>query len=147
MKLLLIFFYIVVPFSIFNSCIDPKCRGVREVDVSTELLYAAKQLNINYCSLLRKSLNHDFESLKKISLLNFENDATFLHGSVLIDIIGILGEDKYVDILKGITSQEKKRIETYLMAGLHFPEQRKKYNDTWEVKEAFPILYAFLNTN
>jgi len=147
MKLLFILFYVIVPFSIFNSCIDPKCRGVGDVYVSSDLLYVTKRENINYCHLVRKSLKFDYESVKNISLLQFYDGAGYEHGSVLLDIIDVIGEEQYIELLNGITDEEKKKIDLNLHLGLHFVEQRRKYNNTWEVKEAFPELYAFLNSN
>lgn len=100
----------------FMSCGDYSCKN--EV-ISEFLLEFAIDNEYNYCQLYSESSKGDLESIKEISLLSFYDGLVYEHGLVLISLINKLGEDKYLESLTDTDIDERKKICSYLRAGLN----------------------------
>jgi len=100
----------------FISCGDYSCKN--EV-ISESLLEFAINNEYNYCQLYSESLKGDLQSIKEISLLSFYDGLVYEHGWVLIHLINALGEEKYLKSLTDTDLNERKKICSYLRAGLY----------------------------
>ncbi|MDN3673042.1 hypothetical protein QWY99_08280 [Flavobacterium branchiarum] len=137
-------FYIIMRMCILllliNSCSN-KCI-VKNIEVSVLLSTVANEKSINYCELLRKALTGDENSIKKISLLEFDNAVGYDHGAVIVDLVTTLGETEYIKAISKINSEQKKIIHSYIDVGLEYGNNSLVKGKNF--KSAFPNLYFFL---
>lgn len=127
---------------IFLFSCNPQCK-VENIEVSELLMVSSTDKKYNYCELLEKSIKKDEPSIKEISLLNFDNAVCYDHGSILVDLINNIGEEKYIKALKELNIKEKNKVKSYLKVGLLYYEN-KKYKDK-SFKEVFPKVYTFVS--
>jgi len=122
----------------------PKC--VNGIYVSTAvIIHSREQLKINYCKVLKKATTNDANSIKRLVLLDFTSGvvSSYDHGGVIVDLIELIGEDKFIQSLGIINKEQKNRISSYLMAGLEYGGNPNFQAKT--LKEVFPKIYDFLN--
>ncbi len=125
------------------SCSNDKCTNVAGIEVSELLLMSSTKQDYNYCELLRNAVKADENSIKKLSLLQFYDAVGYDHGSVIVDLILLIGEAKYISAISGISSKVKSMIREYIEVGLEYGENPALKNK--KLLTAFPKLYAFLN--
>jgi len=125
---------------IFLFSCNPKCK-IGSIEVSELLMVSSTDKKYNYCELLEKSIKNDETSIKKLSLLNFDNAVCYDHGSILVDLINNIGEEKYIKALKPLNNKEKNKVKSYLEVGLLY-YKNEKYKDK-SIKEVFPKIFAF----
>lgn len=123
-----------------SSC-NSKC-SVGNIEVPENIVISSEEKGVNYCELLEKSLQKEKSSTIKLSLLDFDNSLGYEHGSILVDLIRIIGEDEYIILLGKRTSIEKKKVEAYIEVGLmyHYDDEVKEKS----IDKFFPKLNAFL---
>lgn len=141
-KALLIKTLLLVMFLVyFTDC--NRNKSVNGVVVSELLINVSKEQHVNYCELLKKAMNGDVEHIKQLSLLEFYEGVGYDHGSVVVDLIGIVGEDKFIQSLATINREQKHLITSYIEAGLEYGNNPNVQGKT--LKEAFPKIHTFLN--
>lgn len=121
------------------------CSGHKEIngiEVSEILLTISKEQNIDYCKLLNKALKGDESSIRQFVLLKFYDSAGYDHGAVLVELIEVIGEDKFIHSLTTINNDQKKWIKDYIKVGLEYGNNNHLKTQT--IKEAFPKIYIFL---
>lgn len=113
--------------------------------VVSELLIVVsdEKYNIDYCKLLKKATTNDVNSIKQLALLDFYDGASYDHGIVVVDLIELIGEDKFIHSLKTINIEQKKWIKGYIEVGLEYRDNQNLQAQT--LKEVFPKIYDFLN--
>lgn len=125
------------------SCGNNRCKSVADIEVSELLRISSNKQDYNYCELLSKAVKEDENSIKKLSLLQFYDAVGYDHGSVIVDLILLIGETKYIEAIDDITPKEKSTIKAYIDVGLEYGNNPAVKDKT--LKTAFPELSAFLN--
>ena len=125
------------------SCENNRCTSIADIEVSELLLISSNKQDYNYCELLKKAVVEDKNSIKELSLLEFYDAVGYDHGSVIVDLILLIGETKYIDAIKDITPKEKSTIKAYIDVGLEYGNNSALKDKN--LKTAFPELYVFLN--
>jgi hypothetical protein len=98
-------------FVILSVCFV-NCSRQKEVNgivVSELLLIVSKEQNINYCKLLNEAIKGNVSSINKLALLEFYDGVAYDHSAVIVDLINLIGEDKFIQSIK-TTSKEQKQI-------------------------------------
>ena len=140
--------------SVCSSLLFCSCSGNRTIDgifVDYGLIYSAEEkYNVDYCDLVKKSINKDTVSVKELVLLNFDAGYSYEHGNILLQIIDKIGEDFFIESLKDISSEQKTNVLAQIKAGV---DLRNSINNDFgkrvdeEVKANYPKVYAFLTTD
>ena len=115
---------------------------VNGIEVSELLIISANNQHVNYRKLLRESTEGNAKSTKELALLKFYDASGYDHGAVIVDLIDLIGEDKFIQSLSMINKKQKKDIEGYIEVGLEYGNNPKFQNKS--IKEAFPKIYFFL---
>lgn len=126
------------------SCGTNKCTSIDDIEVSELLLISSNKQDYNYCALLEKAVKEDSRSIKELSLLQFYDAVGYDHGSVIVDLILLIGEMKYIDAIRDITPNDKLVIKAYIDVGLEYgnnPALKDK-----NLKTVFPELSVFLKS-
>lgn len=135
-----IFLLSIVLFMCFACC---GRKVINDIEVSELLLIASKEQNIDYCKLLNESIKGNDSSIRQLALLKIYDGAGYDHGAVVVDLIGLIGEDKFIYSLTTINNEQKKWIKEYIEVGLEYGNNVNLQTQTF--KEAFPKIYKFLN--
>lgn len=124
----------------FSSCTS-KCR-IENIDVPETIIINSEEKGIDYCELLEKSVKKDKKSIVKLSLLDFDSSVGYEHGSILVDLIRIIGEEVYIASITEVSVVEKKKIEAFIEIGLmyHSDDSLKEKS----IENFFPKLSFFL---
>lgn len=123
-----------------NSCSN-KCM-VNDIEVSELLSTVAKEKSIDYCRLLKIALEGDEDSIKRLSLLQFNDAVGYDHGAVIVNLVLHIGEEKYLKSILTINREEKYLIESYLDIGLVYGNNLTTKNK--DLKKVFPDICKFL---
>jgi hypothetical protein len=116
-------------------------NGVRVSAVLLDLV----EYKLNYCKLLRKATGNDAESIRAFTLLELGGGETsYEHGRVIVELIGIIGEDRFLQSLATINNMEKNKVSSYLRVGLEYGKTELQGKP---LKEVFPKIYKFLDCN
>ncbi len=108
-----------------------------------ELLFAvSKDRGIDYCSLLEEAVNGNELAIREISLLKFDDATGYAQGTVIVEMILKLGEEKYLKSISSISVKEKKLIKAYIDIGFEYNESKDLKNK--ELAELFPKVNSFL---
>ncbi len=134
-----ILLYIIL-FLCFTCCRNKVIDGI---EVSESLLIVSAEQNIDYCKLLSEAVKGDNASIKQLALLEIYESAGYDHGVVIVDLIELIGEDKFIHSLKTINIEQKKWIKGYIEVGLEYRDNQNLQAQT--LKEVFPKIYDFLN--
>lgn len=118
-------------------------KVVEGIEVSELLLTVSKEQHINYCNLLSEALEGNINSIRELTLLEFYDATAYDHSSVIVDLIEVIGEDKFIQSLNSISTKQKQIAKGYIEAGLEFSNNPKLQSKTF--KNAFPKTYVFLN--
>ena len=129
----------IIVFVCFACCGSKVINGI---EVSELLLIASKEQNIDYCKLLNEAIEGNNSSIRKLALLKFYDGAGYDHGAVVVDLIELIGEDKFIYSLTTINDEQKKWIKGYIEVGLEYGNNPNLQSQTF--KEAFPKIYDFL---
>jgi hypothetical protein len=123
----------------FFNCSRQKV--INGIVVSELLLIVSKERHINYCQLLNEATKGNVTSIKQLALLEIYDGVGYDHGGVIVDLIELIGEDKFIQSLAAITNEQKRNVKSYIEAGLEYGNnlQSKTF------KKAFPKTYDFLN--
>lgn len=140
-KIILKLLLYIISFMCF-ACSDGR-KVINGIEVSELLLSASEEQNIDYCKLLNESTEGNDGSIRKLVLLKFYDAAGYDHGAVLVDLIELIGEDKFIYSLTTTNCEEKKRIIGYIEVGLEYGNNANLQKQTF--REAFPKIYKFLN--
>lgn len=119
-----------------NSCV------IENIEVNELLLTVANENSINYCDLLNESLLGDNKSITELSLLKFEDAVGYEHGAIIVDLIFVIGEEKYLKAVSKLNKKQKNIIYYYIDIGLEYGNNPKVKSRDFEV--IFPNLYSFL---
>lgn len=138
MKKISLFLAVLTSFIFSISC-QERCR-VNELEINELLILNAKEQGVNYCEILKRSLQKDSSSIKQLSLLYFENSVGYMHGEVLVNLIIDIGEQEFLNALQGIRKAEKTKIHAYLDVGLEYGNFGNH-----NLKDTFPKVYVFLD--
>ncbi len=146
-KRILLFFALSVCLVFFSLWIylvsDTGDRYVNGIYVSELLLIVSQEQNIDYCKLLNKAIEGNDSSIKQLALLKIYDGAGYDHSAVVIDLVKLIGEDKFIYSLTSINDEQKKWIKKNIEVGLEYGNNPKLQTQTF--KEAFPKIYEFLN--
>ena len=93
--------------------------------------------------MLNKAIAKDANSIKQLTLLDFGDAAGYDHGTVIVDLIDLIGEEKFIQSLGAINEKQKNKLNSYLIVGIEYGNNPNLQGKT--VKEAFPKIYDFLN--
>lgn len=118
-------------------------RKVGEIEVSELLLIAAKEQNTDYCSLLKGSINGNCNDIRRLALLDFHDGAGYDHGAILVKLIGIIGEDMFIQSISGIGNEKKQEIKNSIAVGLEYGDNSDL--NKLSIEQAFPKLFFYLN--
>jgi hypothetical protein len=129
-------FLSIVIICLCNISCENKCN-INGVEIGSLLISNAEEQGVNYCELVEKSFNNDNISIRQLCLLHFENSVGYAYGEVLVSLLAKIGEQQFLNALKGISKSEKHRVESYLDVGL-------EYGESHFVKDDFPKVYFFL---
>ena len=124
----------------FVSC--SRHEVVNGIVVSELLISASEKQNVNYSKLLRKATKGDVKSIKQLTLLSFYDASGYDHGSVIVDLIEIIGEDKFIQSLSQINYEQKQNVKAYIEVGLEYGNNQNIQTKT--IEEAYPKIYTFL---
>lgn len=127
----------------FFSIMSCHCE-VENIKVSELLDAVAYDRNIDYCGLLKSSLKGNQKAIKDFSLLDLRDGTGYDHGSVLVDVILNIGEEKYLEAIKDISEEEKREFFYYIEAGMEYHYDEKISDKTPE--QLFPKLILFLKS-
>lgn len=119
-------------------------KTINGIYISELLLLKSKELHINYCKLLDEATKGNNTSIKQLSLLEFYDGVGYDHGAVIVDMIEIIGEDKFIQSITTISDQEKYLIKGYIEVGLEYGNNPKLEHQMF--KNAFPKIYNFITT-
>ena len=133
--------YRLILLFIFLSSCNSTCAH-KNIEISELLSIATEEKSIDYCKLLNSSLSGNEDSIKEISLLEFGDAVGYDHGSVIVDLILEIGEEKYLRSIFMISKEEKYLINSYLDVGLIYGNNPKV--DKKDLKSTFPKIYDFL---
>ena len=123
---------------------DTGDRYVNGIYVSKLLRISSnRKYTANYCELLNKAIAKDANSIKQLTLLDFGDAASYDHGTVIVDLIDLIGEEKFIQSLGTINEKQKNKLSSYLIVGIEYGNNPNLQGKT--VKEAFPKIYDFLN--
>lgn len=126
------------------SCCSER-RTINGIEVSELLNIVSREQNINYCKLLNKAIKGDDASVRQLALLEIYDGAAYDHGTVLVYLIKLIGEERFIRSLDTINDKQKNRIEGFLSAGLEYSNNPDIQFRT--IKEEFPILSDYLGTD
>lgn len=148
-KRILLFFTLPVYLVFFSLWIylvsDTGGRYVNGIYVSELLLIGSKEQNIEYCELLNDAISGNGSSIKQLALLNIYDGAGYDHSAVVVDLIKLIGEDKFIYSLTSINNEQKKSIKKNIEVGLEYGNNANLQTQTF--KEAFPKIYDFVTYN
>jgi hypothetical protein len=99
---------------------------------------------VNYRSLIKKTLNKDRASL--IKLINFDcgsGAVCYWHGEVLAKIVYRMGENNLIELASNMTQQEKSELRSLIRAGLEYGEFKDK-KKILRIEQEFPNLNRVL---
>lgn len=119
-------------------------KVINGIEVPELLLIASKKQNINYCKLLNESTKGNTASIRKLALLEISDGAGYEHGAVIVDLIEIIGEDKFIESLATMSKEQKQVVKGFIEAGLEYGNNPNLQTKTF--KEAFSKIYDFLNS-
>lgn len=136
LKKYLILFIVLGLYSCKSGC------NVEGIEVNGLLLTVSNEKSYDYCSSLEKAISGNKNSIKELSLLDFEDSSGYSHGEVLVGLIDKVGEDKFIDAISMLQPKDKNKILAYLEVGIMY-NGNKSLNDK-KVKDVFPQLYQFL---
>jgi hypothetical protein len=139
----LILLYALLVYYSYNSDRPKYVNGIYVSELA--IIHSREQLKMNYCKLLKKATTKDANSIKQLTLLDFSSGAAsgYAHGAVIVDLIELIGEDKFIQSLSTISKEQKQVIKGYIEAGLEYGNNPNLQTQT--LKEAFPKIYDFLN--
>ena len=115
-RIFVIFFLFSI--MVFMSFACSRQKEISGIEVSELLLVVLEEKNIDYCELLSEAIKGNESSIREISLLKINDGAAYDHGAVLVDLIELIGEDKFVQSIKSTSDIEKKWIKGYIEAGI-----------------------------
>lgn len=142
MKRIILFSFFLILLGCLTNCVNRVTNGI---EVSELLLLASREQGIDYCKMLNKAINGDADSIRQFALLEFGDAAGYDHGSVIVKMIKLVGEDSFIQSLSTINDEQKRLIKGYIDAGLEYgtgqPFEVKTINDV------FPKLGVFLTTD
>lgn len=125
----------------FLNCSRQKV--INGIEVSELLQIVSKEQHINYCKQLNEATKGDTTSIKQLALLEIYDGAGYDHGGVIVDLINIIGEDKFIQSLTTINKEQKQIVKGYIEVGLEYGNNPN--SQTQSFKKAFPKIYVFLD--
>jgi len=117
---------------------------VNGIYIGREILHCAYDKKfINYRKLVRKAIKGNARAIRKIALIDCESSASsfIFNGSVLIDIIEIIGEERFIHIVRNMNKNQKILLRAGIFGGMDIQEHLKGK----KFKEVFPKIYAFVH--
>ena len=120
-----------------------KDKSVSGIYVSELLITVSNErYHTDYCKVLKKAVGNDPVSIKKLVLLEFYGGSSYDHGSVIVELIALLGEDTFLKAISSISYQQKKHLAAMIRAGLEFGNNPKLQDLSFE--EAFPHIFDYV---
>ena len=133
--------YLILLSLLFVGCINRNVKTICGIKVPVQVLVVSSKHGFNYKETLKSALNGNDCSLKKISTVDFfDASIAYDHGAILVKIINIIGEDRFLIAINDCDKREKNIIKGYLRAGMEYG----KYPDK-TLSELFPKIAVFLD--
>ncbi len=124
---------------LFITSCNNRVRSV--IKIPELLLVYSTDYGINYENLLNKAIEGDMDAIRGFALLEFRDAVAYDHGSVMVEMISIIGEDVFISSLSSITKKQKLFVKGYIEAGLEYGNDKSLRPD---FKSVFPRIYSFL---
>lgn len=122
----------------FVACVE-NCTAKLKVPLDTHLFNHIQIEGYTYCELVNRSLNGEERAIILLSKVDIGDAAGYQHGAVLIEIIDLIGEEKYIDYYKNLSIYNRRLIyNLFLPVGLEYTNNKKYEGQKIEV--AFPKL-------
>lgn len=137
---IVIFFLAAVMSIFFISC--SRHEVVNGIVVSELLKSASKKQNVDYVGLLKDAAEGSEKSIKQLALLRFYDASGYDHGAVIVDLIEIIGEDKFIKSLFQINQEQKHNVKAYIEVGLEYGNNVNIGAET--IETAYPKIFTFL---
>lgn len=138
-------FFVIYEFSDSHYLNKPTaCPTIKEVYVR-EIITVQNDDDLDYCNLVKLSINKDSFSVSKLSCLDISEDLISNHGEVLVQLVDILGEDFFIQIAQKLNSIEKYRLYSFITIGL-IETNLPQYQEKGSIKR-FPKLLDYLVKN
>jgi hypothetical protein len=135
------FLIVSICFFIFSSC-EEHCQ-LDGIVVSSSIILTTREMHVNYCLLLRKSLKKDYMSINQMIKLNIGGGGTgYDHGIVLIELIDRIGEQIIINSADNFNEKDKENFKIYLEVGLEYTSN-KKYKEK-NLEMVFPLIDSFI---
>jgi len=127
----------------FSNCFNLCCKSLdNKISIPINVLERYKGAPKNYCCTLKSAINGDLQAIKQVSLYDFRDGFTYEHGNTLLELITIVGESEYLKAIETVNDSDKKKIISYLNAGIDFSND-DKFKDK-KVAHIYPELSRFL---
>ena len=91
---------------------------------------------------MNRAIKGDNAAVRQLALLEIHDGAAYDHGAVLVELISLIGEERFISSLDTINDKHKKWIAGYIDAGLEYGNNPDIQCRT--IKEVFPILNDYL---
>lgn len=117
------------------------------VHINTALLeiMACEYPYIDYPDVVKRASEGSKEDIYLLCSLQFDCGFIYEHGSVLVDLIEILGEDKCVDMMKDIDYDQAIYFDTYISVGLCYGWRYGNNPDyDYRIKDIYPRIDSLL---
>lgn len=136
-------------FLLTMSC-EPRTEKAEGVFINKEQFEMMPVLypHIDYVNVVKRASEGSEKDIYLLCSLQFDGAYGYDHGSVLVDIIDILGEDKCVDMMKDINKQQAEYFDGYLNVGLLYGHKygNKPFDHDYEIKDIFPKIDRLLQS-
>ena len=124
-------------FSKTNKCINGIYVSELLINVSNE------KHHTDYCKVLKKATENDENSIRQLVLLEYYDGTSYDHGSVIVDIIELLGEEAFLKAISTIEDRQKKYVASIIKAGLEYGNNPRLQGLSF--KEAFPSVFDYIS--
>jgi hypothetical protein len=142
------------------SC-EPRTEKIARTEKAEGVFIETEQLemmpvlypHIDYVNVVKMASEGSEKDIYLLCSLEFDGAFAYDHGSVLVDIIDILGEDKCVDMMKDINKQQAEYFVRYLSVGLEYGHKygsrgNNKFDPEFDykIKDIFPKIDSLLRS-
>lgn len=132
LKKMVIFIFVLIffiAFTLFFIVISEHgCfYGTNKIRVNELIIVTAKERDINYCNMLRKSLKNEDDFAKFVSL-EFYDGSGIEHSDVVYQLYRYYGSELFWKKASSLSDDEKKLVQSYLDYAISENEVYGNYN-------------------
>ncbi|MFT4537261.1 MAG: hypothetical protein ACI9P5_004642 [Saprospiraceae bacterium] len=106
------------------SCNYSNCKNDADIYVSDLLINHTSNRNIDYCYLLKGTIEEKKEIYSEFLRLEIYDGAGYDHGITLSELVEYLGEDTFIEITSSLNFAERNLIKSYLESGIESDNKR-----------------------